>query len=900
MNAFPPISLSTLPQIVITQIKENGLSSSISYFWKNIRLYFNQAFNQYNYSLTLNTILHLPHNSLYTDEANELFQTLEMHGIIAEKNRRGVPCDVLNAALKEAALKCHFIFIERFLKSGAFITLENWFLLSNSHHAHILQWVSLFAIYQNYEKDLKKLAEIDSLMSDNDLIRKLIFHANKRQKNFPGEKVFWKKPFFDLLKPYIKNKHPIIQNKFLKKWILNSYTASEIYHLLAQNPFLAGVDILSEVSLKEGSKTDWIFQAAHELDSSLLLLMIRQGWLDDLSLQNLRRLWRLIQLMNLEEAACAVYESGYLVENKDAPKKKVISNKNNTEFSQMLRHACQAKWLKFLKLFFVVNERDPLTLLKIDHPPVFNLFINHLQIGQSHFESLIHWSLEKKDIEKIHLLFEHFSSWGISKELMDDLALWAIEEKHVELFRDLLKRGLRVNLRLDHYIYPLDYALVHHSKEILDELLKVEGIKGKLSLLQRAIWKGSLPSGIPLKDFHNDTNFAGQTPLHFALMLGRSSLVESLLDQGVDINAQDDQGNTPLHFCRLYHRDHEAQQILNKGADPYLPNKKGKIPLSYDCQYSDLFYYESFRKDLKKSLKPSNHKQLELFIMKMGFFQNFQMLKLLEKNYQTEVMISLELIRRKELAHYWGCMGKTNFKGVLEDLEAWTPEVGCQGLVKSMLAFFKQTVWQKALRKIQRGLYPKFLKGIESMVQMQSMQASEIFQRWQKEEPIILITGWMGHVTAFVLYKQFFAKVNRGENSHLFAIEVFQILHSHLVDTQRIQEIQNSKNQAFFLYGVDKVLQLQFLEGIELSEQKVGNCSMMSSKTAVLAMFYLLFRETPLKFPLKKAKYFYKQWNQAQLKAKYQSYLRESPRYDKDLIESIRSKAARKGIDLDH
>ncbi|TNH00019.1 ankyrin repeat domain-containing protein [Pasteurellaceae bacterium USgator11] len=56
--------------------------------------------------------------------------------------------------------------------------------------------------------------------------------------------------------------------------------------------------------------------------------------------------------------------------------------------------------------------------------------------------------------------------------------------------------------------------------------------------------------------------------------------IEYLINQNIDVNAQDIYGMTPLHYAMRSKNAAAAITLLNAGADPNIPNRDGLIPLS--------------------------------------------------------------------------------------------------------------------------------------------------------------------------------------------------------------------------------------------------------------------------------------------------------------------------------
>ena len=71
----------------------------------------------------------------------------------------------------------------------------------------------------------------------------------------------------------------------------------------------------------------------------------------------------------------------------------------------------------------------------------------------------------------------------------------------------------------------------------------------------------------------------GRTTLHFAVTQQFVSSVNSLFDEGLDIEARDKNGDTPLHRAATIGTEEMLQLLIDKGADLTAVNSKGQTPL---------------------------------------------------------------------------------------------------------------------------------------------------------------------------------------------------------------------------------------------------------------------------------------------------------------------------------
>ena len=68
--------------------------------------------------------------------------------------------------------------------------------------------------------------------------------------------------------------------------------------------------------------------------------------------------------------------------------------------------------------------------------------------------------------------------------------------------------------------------------------------------------------------------------LHLAAKQNNVREINNLINEGVDVNAQDQNGNTPLHIAAWYTHPEVIKALLKAGANPQLENNLGQTPLN--------------------------------------------------------------------------------------------------------------------------------------------------------------------------------------------------------------------------------------------------------------------------------------------------------------------------------
>jgi ankyrin repeat protein len=125
----------------------------------------------------------------------------------------------------------------------------------------------------------------------------------------------------------------------------------------------------------------------------------------------------------------------------------------------------------------------------------------------------------------------------------------------------LLDEGAAVNVTDKYGATPLHYAAAQGEKEVA-ELLLARGADINASLARE-----------PIRDDATKVisflapQWKGQTPLHWAAVIGDKGLVELLLAKGAAVDPRDDNLWTPLHRAAFWGRLQAAELLLAKGAE---------------------------------------------------------------------------------------------------------------------------------------------------------------------------------------------------------------------------------------------------------------------------------------------------------------------------------------------
>jgi ankyrin repeat protein len=161
------------------------------------------------------------------------------------------------------------------------------------------------------------------------------------------------------------------------------------------------------------------------------------------------------------------------------------------------------------------------------------------------------------------------------------------DEKTIEL---LLSKGADINAKDSRNATPLCVAMTSLSdgrREIVDFLVSkgakvpdfhLASYRGDIAILNKR-----LQDGVDI----NSQEDTGSTPLHFAANSGRKEVVEFLIGKGAQVDAKDIISMTPLYYAAMHNDRDIVDLLLAKGADINAKDEGGDYTLLYYAIWED-------------------------------------------------------------------------------------------------------------------------------------------------------------------------------------------------------------------------------------------------------------------------------------------------------------------------
>ena len=338
-------------------------------------------------------------------------------------------------------------------------------------------------------------------------------------------------------------------------------------------------------------------------------------------------------------------------------------------------------------------------------------------------------------------------------------------------------------------------------------------------------------------DSLDDIDEYGFTPLIETAITRQSNIAKSLLQRKVDINKPDVTGRTALHWA-VDNNDLElAELLLENGANPNAYTRAGLAVLVYP---------------VLRGQDPLKH-----LLYKHGAKLDF----------------ALDFIYGKLLGHRFELKGDVDIVNadgefIELDYEGFILEFTV-AVIKDSLRRFTSNYSTKHLRKHFSYAYEimdAFAKADELLQLQHQVSLTEPHIQQLKEalnEPMLILpAASRGHALGFVRYYQWWAKIDRGENSlKEGSVNIYQITDPEDINVRFLQDfLYKKQSRRYYHEIINQKLGLKHIASMTISAQIAGNCSWANMQAIVPVAYALQELKDTNKFSYDEAMIFYDNW----------------------------------------
>ena len=335
----------------------------------------------------------------------------------------------------------------------------------------------------------------------------------------------------------------------------------------------------------------------------------------------------------------------------------------------------------------------------------------------------------------------------------------------------------------------------------------------------------------------DDIDEYGFTPLIEATITRQIAIAEILLQRGVDVNKRDVSGGTALHWAVDNHDMAFVRLLLEHRADPNAYTRAG------------------------------------LSILVYPILRGQDALKHLLYQYGAKLDFALDFIYSKLIGHRFELQGDVDIVNpdrefIEVDYEGFMLEFTV-AIIKDSLRRFTSSFSTRSLRH-----YFPFFHGVidgfelaEDLLRLQHQpklnETDKQFLQKALQAPLLMLpAASRGHAMGFIRCKQWWAKIDRGENSKKEgSINIYKITHPEALTVKFLQDFLYKKQpRNYFHQSINQVLGLVPSATIPMSAQISGNCSWANIQALVPVAYALQQLDLHQNFSQDEALRLYDNW----------------------------------------
>ncbi|CDZ77640.1 ankyrin repeat protein [Legionella massiliensis] len=321
------------------------------------------------------------------------------------------------------------------------------------------------------------------------------------------------------------------------------------------------------------------------------------------------------------------------------------------------------------------------------------------------------------------------------------------------------------------------------------------------------------------------------------------------LRQGESLDDIDDYGFTPLIECAITRQIQIAEQLLIRGADVNKADVTMRTPLHWAVDNNEL---ELARLYLNHGADPNAYTKTGFSPLVYPVLRGQDNLKHLLYQYGAKLDFALDFINGKLLGHRYELKGYAdiiNGKGEFVELD-----------YEGFILEFTVAVVNDSLRRFISSYSTRHLRGhfpflhtvmdafavASELIRLQHQPIltdhhKQMIGHLLRTDMLVLPAASRGHAMGFVRYKQWWAKIDRGENSlSEGSVNIYRITRPEAIDVKfMLQFLYKKQSRRFFHQLINQQLGLIPVLQLPVKSQITGNCSWANIQAIIPAAYAL-------------------------------------------------------------
>lgn len=314
----------------------------------------------------------------------------------------------------------------------------------------------------------------------------------------------------------------------------------------------------------------------------------------------------------------------------------------------------------------------------------------------------------------------------------------------------------------------------------------------------------------------DDTDEYGFTPLIESIISGHMPIGKSLVEAGASVQVPDVGSRSPLHWTVDNNDLKFSHYLLQQGADPNAYTREGLSVLVYPLLRE--------HRPLKQILYQ--------YGAKLDFPLDFILGKLIGHRFELKGMV--DIVDPK------GDFIELNYEGFILEFTV--------AILHDALRRFMSSYSTRTLRDQFTHLYPIMdsLSVASELLKFQHIQTwtpthTQRLEQYLSYPLLILPAASRGHAIGFIRFKDYWAKIDRGENSlKEGSVNIYHITKPAHFDIHFLKNtLYKKQERAYFHEKINEILGLKPITTFPMTQQITGNCSWANIQAAIPTAMFL-------------------------------------------------------------